>query len=62
LNLTENCGHISGLAGAYIYPVTQYGWKQYIPAATNSTSSLHLATTGYRLIVDQGILAVFMLC
>ncbi len=25
LNLTQNYGHINGLAGGYISPVTQYG-------------------------------------
>jgi hypothetical protein len=56
LNLTQNYGQINGFAGGSSSPVTQYGWKQKIPAATNSTSFLHLATTGYLLIDSQGIL------
>jgi len=46
---------MSGLAGGSSSPVTQYGWKQNIPAATKSTSFLQRATTGYLLIDSQGI-------
>jgi hypothetical protein len=56
LNLTQNYGQIKGFAGGSNSPVTQYGWKQYMPAATKSTSFLHLATTGYLLIASHGIL------
>jgi hypothetical protein len=62
LNLAQNCGQIRGLAGGSNSPVTQYGWKQKIPAATKSTSFLHLATIGYLLIDSHGILAVVKLC
>ena len=57
LNLAQNCGQINGLAGGSSSPVTQYGWKQKIPAATKSTSFLHLATIGYLSIAVHGILA-----
>jgi len=41
--------------------VTQYGWKQKIPAAVKSTSFLHLATIGYLSIAVQGTRAVVKL-
>jgi hypothetical protein len=61
LNLAQNYGQIKGFAGGSSSPVTQYGWKQKIPAATKSTSFLHLATIGYLSIDVHGILAVVKL-
>lgn len=61
LKRAQNWGQISGLAGGSSSPVTQYGWKQKIPAATKSTSFLHLATIGYLLMLVHGTRAVVKL-
>jgi hypothetical protein len=62
LNLAQNCGQINGLAGGSSSPVTQYGWKQKIPAAQKSTSFLQRATIGYLSIAVHGTSAVVKLC